>query len=141
SSASGASQTTGQVVFHQYTADWTGALNLPDIVTTKINNVITAKTDFDYTYPTAVSAWGMQLPLMQVESKEHYSGSAFLSTKTKTFRADAGAQNRFFPGLVHSVTNPDGTRVSHAYLKCDIDANAKTFAYSATGSSMVEHIY
>ncbi len=143
-----ATTTNCKVTTHAYTADWTGMKILPSSIETKVSNVTTAKSTFSYgsmSSPEKISAWGYSgptaLPLLAVTRTDYATSGSSLATVTKSFRPDSGAIDAFFPGLVHSVTNPDGTRVSHAYMKATLNEANKSFTYSSSGVGRIEHIY
>jgi len=133
--------TSGKVRHYTYADDWTGMTVMPSLVETKINDVTAGKTAFDYSFTQTVSAHGKTLPLVVVTRKEYDGASSYVATVTKSFRPDADPSDRFFPGLTHSVTNPDGTKISRAYLNGFYLPAYQSFTPDASGPERVEYAY
>ena len=96
---------------------------LPTQIETAINNVVTGRTQIDYSYETITdqsadysAGFSPDMTLTVASRRDYFNATQFLTTITKLYREDADDQYRFFPGLSYSVQKPDKTMTVNAYF-------------------------
>lgn len=135
----------GEVVTYDYEADWTGRKTLPKSIVTTTGGTLTAKTEIDYSSETLVdttrsyaSTANATMNLVVATKKDYYDSTHYLTTVTKTFRDDCDPEQRFYPGLAHSVKNPDGTMAVTIYFRGTFDISNRVFNASTTGAEVMK---
>ncbi len=145
--ANSSNAAVAEVTTYDYEADWTGRKRLLKSSETKIDNVVAAKSEIAYTYETLVDSSRTYasppvdtstMNLTVATQKSYYDATHYLTTVTKTFREDSDPINRFFPGMPHSVKNPDGTMTMNFYYRGTFDPDTRVFTVSTSGAGMLK---
>jgi RHS repeat-associated protein len=114
---------SGRVVNLDYAVDWTGRHTRPTARYERVNNVLTATTDF-----ANADIYSADWPreFTNIFPRANDSPSSQLTENTEVYRADAGCDA---PGLLYVHKRPDLSQASHSYSNGSWDGT--TFSTTA----------
>ena len=139
----GADAGSGHVTTYTYShTDHWGTRVLPTRIETRVNGVVTSRSEFTYAdefVTDAATAYRNAadgvLPVRVTERRDYTSEGKFLTTRLRDYREDADPQFRFFPGLARAREKPDRTMTVHVYHPAVFNGETDPFSPHTAGSS------
>ena len=121
-----------------------GTQRLPTKLETKIDGLVTARTEFSYAEESifdrssTYSEPGLgELPILVTERRDYFNATQFLTLKSRTYREDADPQYKYFPGLLRSIERPDQTMTVAVYFRASFMQASNPFYPNQSGGARV----
>ncbi|MDI1336598.1 MAG: hypothetical protein PSU94_10515, partial [Lacunisphaera sp.] len=125
SAASSASTTTGRVIYHEYTTDWTGRYTRPTLREERINNTVTGKTTWTHGDNT-----GSGEPRAYATIRSYRDASNYHTDYVENYRADADPD---FAGRPYMSQGANLTQVSTSISRGTFNTTTKAFVVGSSG--------